>query len=163
VAVIEQDARAPAALTAARGTGVVLTGVLAGAVLAVWLLDRRLGASGELYAVAMQEMIPAYTVPLPTLGAVALLATVIAAILARRDRRACALTVGAAALLVVGLAVTTRVNLPLNEAILTWTPRNPPADWQQVRERWSAAHTVRTVTALGAAGLLALVLGRRRG
>lgn len=162
MAMIKPEARVPAALTAARGTGVLLTGVLAGAVLAVWLLERRLGASGERYTRVMQEMIPAYTVPLPVLGAAALLTTVLAAVLARRDRRAVALTAAAGGLLVVGLAVTARVNLPLNEVILTWTPGNPPADLQQVRERWSAAHTVRTVAALGAASLLALVLGRRR-
>lgn len=48
--------------------------------------------------------------------------------------------------LVYGAAVfwlTRRVNVPINDALATWLPQQPPADWQVVRDRWNAANAVR--------------------
>lgn len=61
--------------------------------------------------------------------------------------------------------LTARVNFPINDQILAWAPDVPPANWHELRARWSAAHAVRTVTVLAALVLLALsaVRGRVRG
>jgi uncharacterized membrane protein len=88
------------------------------------------------------------------LGGVALLATGAAVLL---DGRRWTLLV-ALVCLVAGLVTTVTVHFPLNDAIVAWS--RPPADWAQIRDRWRAAHVVRTVAAVVAFALLAVDLGR---
>jgi hypothetical protein len=40
--------------------------------------------------------------------------------------------------------------VPIDNLIATWTEATLPANWQQIRARWSAFHTVRTFLSLGA-------------
>lgn len=61
--------------------------------------------------------------------------------------------VGLAALAVTLLAIL-RGDLPINQAMASWSPENPPDDWQQVRTQWERFFAVRT--AANAVALLAL-------
>lgn len=61
----------------------------------------------------------------------------------------------AIACLILGLLVTVVVHFPINAEIMTWRPAAPPVDWQQLRDRWLAAHAVRTVLAVTGFVLLA--------
>jgi uncharacterized membrane protein len=57
---------------------------------------------------------------------------------------------GVALLLMVGvLVVTLAVEVPIDDRIKTWTTATLPSDWQEIRARWSAFHTVRTFLSLG--------------
>ena len=60
------------------------------------------------------------------------------------------------------MIVTIIVHFPINAEILTWSPASPPADWQQVRDRWTAAHTARTLLSLAGFVLIALDSWRGR-
>ena len=54
-------------------------------------------------------------------------------------------------LLMIGvLVVTLAIEVPIDNQIKTWTTATLPADWQEIRARWSAFHTVRTFLSLGA-------------
>jgi uncharacterized membrane protein len=58
---------------------------------------------------------------------------------------------GVALLLMIGvLVVTLTIEVPIDNQIKTWTTATLPADWQEIRARWSAFHTVRTFMSLGA-------------
>jgi uncharacterized membrane protein len=48
------------------------------------------------------------------------------------------------------LAVTLGVEVPIDNKIKTWTPATLPPDWQDVRARWAAFHTLRTFLSLAA-------------
>jgi uncharacterized membrane protein len=58
---------------------------------------------------------------------------------------------GAALLMMIGvLIITLAVEVPIDNQIKTWTTATLPSDWQEIRARWSAFHTVRTFLSLGA-------------
>lgn len=61
--------------------------------------------------------------------------------------------VGLVALAVTLLAIL-RGDLPINQAMASWSPEDPPDDWQQVRARWERFFAVRTTA--NAVALLAL-------
>lgn len=149
-------------LAAAHTAGIVLTGVLAGAVLATWLNEASLGGSSELWVAYHQAITPAYTRTVPPLGGLAMvaaLATLATSGWSRRDRR---LVLAAVACLLVGLLVTVVAHFPMNAEIGTWRPVAPPADWQQLRDRWLTAHAVRTVFAVAGFALLVIAAPSRR-
>ncbi len=52
--------------------------------------------------------------------------------------------------LLVALVTTLLANVPINADQLTWSPEAPPADWMAVRDRWVAAHALRTGLAVAA-------------
>jgi hypothetical protein len=51
--------------------------------------------------------------------------------------------------------VTVLVEVPIVQAITSWTVPTLPADWAQLRDRWVSCHLVRVVA--GVAGLGCLV------
>ena len=69
------------------------------------------------------------------------------------SRRAAA-ALGAAGLLclLAALAATLLVNVPINAAQMGWSTQAPPANWAAVRDRWQAAHALRTALAVVALG-----------
>ena len=40
------------------------------------------------------------------------------------------------------------INVPINAAVLAWSPQAPPANWAEVRDRWNQAHAFRTALAV---------------
>lgn len=72
------------------------------------------------------------------------------------------LTSAALALFLTVFVTTLVVNLPINGDQADWSVKAPPADWASVRDRWQAAHAVRTVAAVLAFGLLGLAAMRRK-
>lgn len=53
-------------------------------------------------------------------------------------------------LIIAVLVITLAVEVPIDNLIATWTEATLPADWQEIRARWSAFHTLRTFVSLGA-------------
>jgi hypothetical protein len=47
------------------------------------------------------------------------------------------------------IGITIAVNAPLNQRCIRWVPKALPGDWQEHIQRWNAAHSIRTATALG--------------
>jgi uncharacterized membrane protein len=53
-------------------------------------------------------------------------------------------------LMIAVMAITLAIEVPIDNLIANWTEASLPADWQEIRARWSAFHTVRTFLSLGA-------------
>ncbi|GAA1722094.1 hypothetical protein GCM10009745_83910 [Kribbella yunnanensis] len=136
-----------------RAASLVFTGAFAGFLLGVLVLENSLRQyGGDVYTqVRHVELDALDTLAIATLIP-ALLTTAILLIRAR-GRRLVPLV--ALALLVVVLATSIAVNLPINADQADWVVQNPPADWAAIRDRWQAAHLVRTIAALAAFGALA--------
>ncbi len=146
----------PGLLGAAHRVAIILSGVLAGAILATWLSEASLGGSAELWIGYHQAITPSYTKAVPPIGGLALLATLAALAASWRNPRTRRLVLVAMACLLVGMLVTVIVHFPINDEIMTWQPTAPPADWQDLRAQWLTAHAVRTWFAV--AGFVLLVL-----
>jgi uncharacterized membrane protein len=53
-------------------------------------------------------------------------------------------------LMITVLVITLAVEVPIDDLIANWTEQTLPANWQEIRARWAAFHTVRTFVSLGA-------------
>ena len=67
------------------------------------------------------------------------------------------------ALLLIAVAVTLLIEVPIDNQIKSWTPASLPADWTRLRDRWEAFHVLRTFSALAGVIVLtaATVFGRQ--
>lgn len=144
--------------TATRVVALVLSGIFAGFLITVLVLElsmRDLTAStytqvrlvelDHLDALATATLVPA------------VLATITLLVLSMRSRRpGLGLVTAALGLLMVVFVVTIAVSLPINSDQHDWSLVRPPADWADVRDRWQAAHVVRTLAALTAFACLVL-------
>ncbi|HSI13744.1 MAG TPA: DUF1772 domain-containing protein, partial [Chthoniobacter sp.] len=109
-----------------------------------------------IYLQRQQATIRALNTPMPLLGAATILVTLVSAYLRRGQRLRCTACV-VAALLLVGAGLITRLaNQPINAVVMTWLPSQPPADWEQLRDRWWHWHILRTL--LGSAALLLVLV-----
>jgi uncharacterized membrane protein len=54
------------------------------------------------------------------------------------------LAVAALLLMIAVLVITVAVEVPIDNMIATWTDATLPQDWQDIRARWAAFHTLRT-------------------
>jgi len=55
----------------------------------------------------------------------------------------------ASLLLIIGsLVITTAIEVPINNQVVTWTDDNKPANWEQLRNRWQYYNVARTSLAL---------------
>ncbi|MDQ4038015.1 MAG: DUF1772 domain-containing protein [Actinomycetota bacterium] len=151
----------PVLLGAAHRVAIILSGVLAGAILSTWLSEGSLREDAELWISYHQAITAAYTQALPPIGGLALLATLATLVASWRSAGTRRLVVAALAFLVVGLLVTVVVHFPINDQIMSWQPAAPPADWQDVRAEWLTAHAVRTVSAMAGFVLLVLAFTQR--
>ncbi len=50
--------------------------------------------------------------------------------------------------LVGTVGITSRIHIPMNDSIETWSVESPPDDWRTVRSRWAQWNHVRTVAAV---------------
>ena len=146
---------------ATRLVALVAFGLGAGAALATWVADVAMSSSSaEAYISYRQATTAAFTATLPPLGGIGLLAAAVSA--ARGRGRERALAAAAVFCAVAAMGVTVLVHFPINAEILTWSPTAPPAEWLQLRDRWSTAHSVRTLLAVAGFGLLAIDRWRER-
>lgn len=128
-------------------TALVSTGLLAGAVAAVLLID--VVVEDPLTWIGYhRDITPVLTRALPPLGLLGLLATGVRAVRSRPGGRGPAAV--ATGLLLIGMLVTVVVHFPLNAEIATWDPATPPPNWREIRHSWQVAHAVRTVSTVAA-------------
>ncbi len=152
----------PTLLAAAHRVAIILSGVLAGAILGTWLSEASLGNSAEAWIGYHQAITRAYTQAVPPIGGLALVATLGALAPSSRNPRTRRLVLAALVCLLVGMLVTVFVHFPINAQIMMWQPDAPPADWQDLRARWLTAHVVRTWVALASFVLLVVAFSSRQ-
>jgi hypothetical protein len=75
---------------------------------------------------------------------------VVVLLLAARSNVAGWLALAGLLLMIAVLVITLAVEVPIDELIVTWTEETLPPDWQEIRARWAAFHTLRTFLSLGA-------------
>lgn len=68
------------------------------------------------------------------------------------------LLVAAGALLIVSVAMSILLLVPINNLSKRWTPENRPADWKQQSRRWERLHYVRVAVIIAAFTLLVVAL-----
>ena len=74
--------------------------------------------------------------------------------IAGRDHDGTGLVVIAGALLILSVAMSVLLLVPINNRNKTWTPDNRPADWKQQLSRWDRYHYVRVAVIIAAFALL---------
>ena len=127
--------------------------LLVGAMFGAQLFLNPAGLTAPSYIVLQQQGIRRFNTRLPVLGAATILLTIIAAILARTDRRRVYLLCAAAVCFIAAGLVTRFLNQPLNAVVMTWRPEAYPPDWATLRDEWWRGHILRL-----ASGLLGLSL-----
>jgi uncharacterized membrane protein len=143
----------------------VLTGLMAGLYFAfdVAVMPGLRAADDHTFVTAMQSVNRAIENPLFFVAFTGpLVLPAVAAVRAhRRGRRAAAGWLGAAAVLYAAtVAVTTGVNVPLNNRLATAGPADAAAARHAFEGLWTATNALRTAGCLGALGCL-LAAGRR--
>jgi uncharacterized membrane protein len=51
-------------------------------------------------------------------------------------------------LIIAALVITTAIEVPINNQVVTWTSGNVPPGWENLRNRWQRYNVVRTILAL---------------
>jgi uncharacterized membrane protein len=143
----------------ARVVLLLTSGLLAGATVAVALLEHAFAGSAPFFTEFKQLEIRAFTVPLPAIGLVAVVFGVVHAALERRNRAALRLTAAGLACLIVGAVITVGGHFPMNESLKTWSVVAPPVEWPAIQERWRRYHDLRTIVTV--LGFALLILGTR--
>ena len=108
---------------------------------------------------------PHYTRFMPPLVLTALVSSVLWLAIVRSEWRTAEfwlVAISACGILVM-LAVTRAVNVPLNNQLMTWSVDSPPPNAQQLWVPWERANTLRSILATGALVLQTVALSLRAG
>ncbi len=143
-------------------TALFFIALISGASLVVWLDNNPAGIAPAFFIEKIQHSIRALTIALPALAATGLIATVVSAVLERRERPRFYLLLAASVCAVTGAVLTAIGNVPLNESILTWSPASPPANWPEIVASWRQFHLARTLLTTASLVLLILAVLFRR-
>ncbi|OHV41394.1 hypothetical protein BCD49_07925 [Pseudofrankia sp. EUN1h] len=103
---------------------------------------------------AFDASYPRFMVPLQLAALVTSLALTVTAAVDDSTTSAALAGVGFV-LLLVNVVVTVRGDLPINIAMASWRPEEPPADWERHRVRWDRFNAIRTAAAVTGLVLLA--------
>ncbi len=141
----------------------LLVSLLVGTMFGVWLLFNPVGLSPDFYVELHQHGIRTLNRPMPILGAVCTLLTIVLAILDKGNHAVCFMLVVAVVFLVVGGMITRFLNQPINSQVMTWSIQAPPSNWTELRDKWWRWHIVRMLAGIGALSLLILaaLIGNR--
>jgi uncharacterized membrane protein len=106
-----------------------------------------------------------YTRFMPPLVFTALASSVLWLVIVRSQWRTAEfwLVAISACAIIVMLAVTRVVNVPLNDQLMTWSVDSPPPNAQQLWVPWERANTLRCILATGALVLQAVALSLKAG
>jgi uncharacterized membrane protein len=145
-----------AAIAAVGGVAVLFSGMFAGFLTTVLVLEGSLrGFGAQVYTqvrlVELEHLDDLATALLPA----AILAAATVTLVAFRHRaRGRWLALTAVLLLLATLVISVSISLPINADQQNWSVLSPPDDWANVRDRWQLAHVVRTATSVLAFVLL---------
>ena len=152
--------RSPLLLTIARFVNLFLVALLAGLLVGVFIIELALlEVSASVYTAVQKPKHEVFAPIMPVLDTLIIVSGLLVVLLQIRDRKTWVLGLTAIGVVcTIALTATTLlVNVPINSEIInTWSVKNPPADWAQVRDLWNRFHAIRTVLAVVA--LLCLLL-----
>ncbi|MEO8764036.1 MAG: DUF1772 domain-containing protein [Ginsengibacter sp.] len=134
---------------------VVISGLLAGILLAISLGYNPKNLSATTYIEQQQNAIRALNTLMPLIGLVTIILTLVSASMQKDNKAVFAILLIAAILLVTGALVTRLGNQPINKIVMTWNAADPPNNWPELRDKWWSLHMIRTTTSLIAFLLIA--------
>ena len=140
----------------------LLTALTAGRAFWVSLGESPFSVSAATYVEFFQQLDARIAIPVAVTGIGGTLMTGLAAFAHRGDRRSWRLLATACALGVVSSLITIVVNVPINNAIATWSPSALPAGYELVLRRWWNWHQVRLVAVFVSMCLVLAAMLRRR-
>jgi hypothetical protein len=142
-------------LAVARVVALLLTGLYAGGVLFVVLAPSLTRLPGEVYVPYWQALNTDYGRAMPPLLLTCLAAQAVTVALSwRTGGWFLGLSLAALVLVVLTVVLTVVGMEPINRAVDAWDADRLPADWAEIRARWSGRHLIRTALALTAFGCL---------
>jgi uncharacterized membrane protein len=134
-------------------TNLMLSALLVGAMFCVTMVFNPAGLDANRYISLQQNGIRTLHPIMPGLGVVTILATFLAAFLARDIKlRMFMLIVAALCFIAAGLITRFR-NQPINAIVKDWNSAEPPEIWTRLRDAWWRWHSLRLT-----AGLIGLAL-----
>ena len=116
------------------------------------------------FVLFQQQLHIRFVILMPILLFTSLLTGVISLVLLRRELRTRTFLFTAVATLctLIVIVLTRSVNVPINEALMTWQVSSPPPNVMELWAPWEKIHTIRTIISLvGFSSLLLATLGRR--
>jgi uncharacterized membrane protein len=116
------------------------------------------------FVLYQQQLHLRFAILMPLLLGISLLSGLISLVLTRGSYRSRTFIFTAlATVCTLSVIVLTRaVNVPINEALMTWQVSAPPPNLMELWSPWEKVHTIRTVISLvGFSSLLLAVLSRR--
>jgi uncharacterized membrane protein len=141
-------------IRAAQATTIVLFALVMGVFWGTWFsLSRTMSQlSAETFVAIGHQMIQNLGVPMAILLPLALLSALVTLALLWRGRRTVAFwwLLAGFLLMVVALAITLVVEVPIDNQIKTWTAATLPGDWRSIQSRWELFHTIRTFLSIAA-------------
>lgn len=144
---------------------VMLTSLVMGVLWGTWFaLSRTIDrASPEVFLGIGRMSINNLAVPMRILMPATILSITILLFITIRKKFTHTWLVGLALLCMIGVIISTlAIAVPIDNHIKTWTVQTLPADWMAQRDRWAAAHVLRTFLSVGAvAALAAYVIAQR--
>lgn len=154
----QQRPRGRVSLAVARFASLTFSGVFAGFLITVLVLELSMRTLGGSVYIEVRHV---ELIGMDVLASVMLVpaAAATAVVVAGRFRAGGAarwLPTIALLLMVSVVVLTVAVNLPINADQHSWVATTPPPDWASVRDRWQLAHAVRTVAAVLAFGCLSV-------
>ncbi|WP_315838387.1 DUF1772 domain-containing protein [Bradyrhizobium prioriisuperbiae] len=121
----------------------LLAALLVGSIFGVWLSHNPTGLDAATYIAQQQSVVRSMRVTMPRLGALTVLVTLVATLLAYEDRtRVVTLAIAAACFMATGL-ITRFLSQPINTEMLGWSKDAPPENWTELRNSWWRWHVVR--------------------
>jgi uncharacterized membrane protein len=111
------------------------------------------------FVLYQQQLHLRFLILMPILLGVSLLSGIVSLVLLRRDyRKRSFILTAVATFCVVFVIIQTRwINVPVNEALMTWSTTAPPPNVMELWSPWEKAHTIRTIVSLF--GFASLILG----
>jgi uncharacterized membrane protein len=122
----------------------LLAGLLAGALLCIWLGYNPTQLSYSTYREQHQSAVRALNTLMPIVGLITIVLTLVFAFQNRSQRPIFVLLIVAALCLIGSGLVTKLGNQPINALVMDWPPNEVPADWQELRARWWTFHQIRS-------------------
>ena len=119
-----------------RFLSIVLTGLISGIVLGIWMWYNPATFSYTTFLESQQGAIKGLNTIIPFLGFLAILSTLTSAFLQKSNKKVFSVLIIAAILLMIAGFITRLGNQPINSIVMTWNAGNVPANWTELREEW---------------------------
>src|SRR5262249_27605699 len=139
-------------LKAVQFIALVLLSLVTGVFWGTWFsLSRSIGAiTPETFLEVGRTMIGNLGGPMSVLMPTAVLSGIVVCVMLfrRGQKSGWALAAVSFVLLLLAMAITLLVNVPIDRQIQSWTTATLPSDWKAIRDRWEFYHGLRTVVSL---------------